>query len=70
MRRAIPDIPPAYCPRKPQDHQYYLCVEDHCEEYEKVMPITLLGLLIEKDLFESTCVVMQLREAPKEYLRN
>ena len=32
----MPDISPVYRPRKPQDSQYYRCVEDHFEEFEQV----------------------------------
>jgi len=32
----MPDISSAYRPRKPQDSQYYQCVEDHFEEFEQV----------------------------------
>ncbi len=32
----MPDISPVYRPRKPQDSQYYQCVEDHFEEFEQV----------------------------------
>ena len=32
----MPDTPPVYRPRKPQDSQYYQCVEDHFEMLEQV----------------------------------
>ena len=32
----MPDISSAYRPWKPQDSQYYQCVEDHFEEFEQV----------------------------------
>ena len=32
----MPDTSPLYRPRKPQDSQYYQCVEDHFERLEQV----------------------------------
>ena len=32
----VPDTSPVYRPRKPQDSQYYQCVEDHFETLEQV----------------------------------
>ena len=32
----MPDTSPVYRPRKPQDSQYYQCVEDHFETLEQV----------------------------------
>ena len=32
----MPDTSPVYRPRKPQDSQYYQCVEDHFEEFERI----------------------------------
>ena len=32
----MPGTSPVYCPRKPQDSQYYQCVEDHFETLEQV----------------------------------
>ncbi|MEW6667000.1 MAG: transposase [Thermodesulfobacteriota bacterium] len=32
----MPDISPAYRPRKPQDSTYYQCVEDHFEEFQRI----------------------------------
>lgn len=32
----MPDIDPVYRPRKPQDSQYYRCVENHFEDFERV----------------------------------
>ncbi len=32
----MPDTSAVYKPRKPQDSQYYHCVEDHFEEFERI----------------------------------
>ena len=32
----MPDTSPVYRPRKPQDSQYYQCVQDHFETLEQV----------------------------------
>ncbi|TET88423.1 MAG: hypothetical protein E3J46_05025 [Desulfobacteraceae bacterium] len=32
----MPDISPVYQPRKPQESQYYRCVESHFEEVEQI----------------------------------
>ena len=32
----MPDVSPVYRPRKPQNSQYYQCVEDHFETLEQV----------------------------------
>jgi len=32
----MPDVSTVYRPRKPQDSQYYQCVEDHFETLEQV----------------------------------
>lgn len=34
--QVLPDIVPVYRPRKPQDSQYYRCVQDHFEEFEQI----------------------------------
>jgi len=32
----MPDTSAVYRPRKPQDSQYYQCIEDHFEEFERI----------------------------------
>ena len=32
----MPGISPVYCPRKPQESQYYRCIEDNFERLEQV----------------------------------
>ena len=32
----MPDTSAVYRPRKPQDSQYYQCIEDHIKEFERI----------------------------------